>query len=495
MRDSIRARLLLGALLGTLAVLLLASCALYGITRESLRQAFDDALLARALSLASLVEYEDAHLEFEIEDRAMPEFSRSDRPEYFQIWRADGSVLRRSASLGESDLQLPGQTTTTVVTGPVLLPDRRNGRGVTIETVARAESAGIAAPNIRVAVAKDTADLERQLAGLARLLVLIAFLTLLVTGAVLTVVIWAGLRPLSRLTEQIAGLSADNLSSRIVLPGAPAELYPVMEVCNGLLGRLQTVVDRERSFTADVAHELRTPLAGLRSTLEVALSRPRGLNECRSAMNACLDITGQMQGMTANLLSLARLERNQVEAQCKPLLLQELLSECWEALALRAEQKRVTVTWAVRPELTVKTDRDLLRQILVNLLENAVNYVNSGGDIHIASASGSQFATLRVSNTGSRIAADDAARVFERFWRGDASRDGGGAHVGLGLSLVRRLALVLGGAIDATSQRHGLFEITLRLPLSKRQPAAAVKVQSETQSESRTAKPEEANKR
>ncbi len=461
---SIRRRLLAGTVAGTLAVVLIAGAIVYGVTRGVLRQTFDDALVAKARSLASIVECEDDQYEFEIDERTLPEFNRTDNPEYFEIRQASGPVIARSRSLQGGTLAPPPHASP-LVTADLTLPDGRRGRAAWVETVARTDSRPSAAPPIQVVVARDTADLEHRLAALTRWLVVIAAAVLALVALLLRWVVSGGLAPLDRLASQIAALDADNLSTRITLPDAPTELAPVVDVCNQLLTRLEGVVNRERSFASDVAHELRTPLAGIRSLLEVAASRDRDPAAYRTAISECVGIAVQMQGMTDNLLALARLEREEIRIRPAPVELDGVLQDAWKPLESGASERNVRVEWATDPALVVATDRDMLRQVVFNVLENAVTYVDTGGQIRITTAAENGAARLHVANTGSRVARPDADRVFDRFWRGDGARSGQGLHVGLGLPLARRLTRALGGRIDAASEAGGLFEVTLHIPL------------------------------
>ncbi len=318
--------------------------------------------------------------------------------------------------------------------------------------------------------AKETAQLEGELRGLRRILIGIGLVVTALTAGVMVGVVWRGLAPLNRLAGKIAALRTENLSDRIDLPDAPAELAPVVEVSNQLLQRLETAVDRERSFTADVAHELRTPLAGVRSVLEVALSRDRPAQDYQAAMRECLRIAASMQTMTGNLLSLARLDRGQLTVRHEPVPLPALLQECWEPLEGGAKARSLRVSWNGDPAVVMETDRELLRQILTNLLDNAVVYADSGGEIRVDTGLEAGAAFVRIANTGSQVPQDQVERVFERFWRGDASRHGVGRHAGLGLPLARRLATLLGGSLIATSEFGQWFTVTLTLPASNSPP-------------------------
>lgn len=476
---SMRGRVILGAALGTIAVVLMGGTILYRTMSDRLHQAFDDGLIARGRFLASLVEFEHGTFEAELDYRALPEFASEQDPEYFQIRRPDGEVIERSPSLAGRDLALPAGPGASGTLMTLQLPDGRPGRAAIVAARARVESedeeheaherssevlsAGTAS-EVVVTVARGTAGLHAELANLRRLLALIGLMVIVLVIIVLLLVVRRGLAPLRRLSGQIEALGPDHLSARLALPGAPSELGPVVEVTNRLLGRLQSAIERERSFTGDVAHELRTPLAGLRSTLEVALSRERDPEASRRVMGECLGIAGAMQTMTGNLLALARLDRGQIGVHVSPVEVEPLLKKCWEPCDEAAERKPLVVHWDVIPGLAVQTDPDLLGLVLTNLLDNAVAYADSGGEIEIAARVDDGRLRLTIRNTGSRLSQAEAQQACEPFWRGDASRSDPGHHAGLGLSIVRRIVILLGGEVTIWSELGGWFNIEVGLP-------------------------------
>jgi two-component system, OmpR family, heavy metal sensor histidine kinase CusS len=248
------------------------------------------------------------------------------------------------------------------------------------------------------------------------------------------------------------------------LTNAPAELMPVIHRLNDLLRRLEDAFSREKAFTADVAHELRTPLAGLRATLEVSLSQSREPEKHREAIRDSLQVAHQMQDMVDNLLWLARTEAGQLRVDRGPVDLGDLLNECWKTLADRAQTRGLCVDWDVHSPCALSTDRDKLRQAVHNLLDNAVTHADSGGRVRIEAGREPDRIRCRITNTGSRISPEDAERVFDRFWRGDQARTDTGVHCGLGLSLSRRIVTLLGGRISVTSAVGGEFSVTMVFP-------------------------------
>jgi two-component system sensor histidine kinase QseC len=474
---------------------------LYLLVHASMFSQFDTGLTEKALSLLRLMEDKDGRIKLKADELRLPEFVRHDRPDFLQVWRDDGTVLHRSPSLGEDDLRQTAVSSTGPTVAAVTLPDGRPGRQAAIrftssqerkkkepkhrkgppgspETASAAGKEGPAkhdlsrteAPIVLV-LARDTLDLDATLARFQFLLIVIGAAATLVSAGIMAWVVRRGLLPVNRLATQIEQVGEADLSIRMDLPKAPAEMLPVVQRINDMLERLQAAFAREKSFTSDVAHELRTPLAGLKSIIEVAHSRIRHPEEYREALGDCLAIADQMRTMVNNLLSLARAESGQLKLTRTSVLVAEVFRDCWMPLAERSEQRRLSVSWGLDPEGTVDTDQEQFRLVVGNLLDNAVTYADAGGSIRIESASDNGRLVLRVSNSGSQLSQEQAERVFDRFWRGDAARSATGVHCGLGLALVRKIVTVLGGTIRVESAIGGNFTVHLTVnPHSPRCP-------------------------
>jgi signal transduction histidine kinase len=287
----------------------------------------------------------------------------------------------------------------------------------------------------------------------------------IVAAALLQVaVVQRNMSPLNSLAYQIERVSEHDLSQRCGESSLPRELKPIAVKLNELLGRLDAAFMREKSFTSDVAHELRTPVAGMRSTLEVALSVDRSADDYRHSLSDCLSICSDMQRLTESLLALVRIESGQLVVHPEEIDVNALLLDCWQPLGAMASSRDVSVDWRPRGALYVESDRTCLKLILRNLLENAVAYVDSGGRITVESAEVADAVRLTLLNTGSQIGAADATKVFDRFWRGSLAREGTGSHAGLGLAICKRLSERLNSRITVESEQDGLFSVCLSVP-------------------------------
>ncbi|HOW18356.1 MAG TPA: HAMP domain-containing protein, partial [Phycisphaerae bacterium] len=242
---SLQGRLLLGTAIASAVMLLAAGMVLYLLVRLALVAEFDAVLAAKARALGTLVEQDGDKVDFEAENVAMPEFERANRPEYFELWLEEGSVLARSKSLRGGHLSRIDGPPGVPVFQWTLLPDGRCGRLVGVTFTPRQENndgepGRPARPReVTLVVARETAGIDRTLARMGGLLAGVGAAAILVTLGVLALVVRRGLRPAKRLAAEIGRLGETDLGTRIESAGAPAELTPVIQRLNDLLARLE----------------------------------------------------------------------------------------------------------------------------------------------------------------------------------------------------------------------------------------------------------------
>jgi two-component system heavy metal sensor histidine kinase CusS len=466
---SLRVQLLVGTALGMAAVLLMSGAVLYALIGSTLRSEFDASLVARARSLMALAEQDEEGMEFELTEVSLPEFEPSERAEYYQLWLSDGTVFARSPSLLKGALDQFGGTSDTPAFRTVRLPDGRPGRLVGVTFVPRQEyedSRANPAMTVTLVLGRDIVGLRATLARVRGILIGVCLVAVVLSAGVLAWVVRWRLQPVDHLSRQIAEVREDDLSARVSVAGIPNELSPVVDRLNDLLARLDAAFQRERRFTGDVAHELRTPLAGLRSKLELTLSRDRDGESYQETLRDCLEIDLQMQRMVENLLHLARADAGQLEIRHERADLAEVIRECWKPLEEKANARGLSVEWQLDERDTLITDRGKLRLVIQNVLDNAVTYANDQGQLSVATAAQDNATVVTVSNTGSSLPSEDIDRVFERFWRADPSYQDTDeeSRCGLGLPLCKAVTEQLGGSICATADDSGMFTITIRLP-------------------------------
>jgi len=463
---SLTSRVLLGTTAAVAAVLLLSGYALYALVERSLVGEVDRDLVAKARLLASTVAQEGWDLHPEFQELDMGEFAAAERGGFFQLWLATGETLEeslyRSPSLGEADLEVPAAETSPTakwIDLPPLGPQAR-GRAVALrfQPQQELEDSGVAPADLVLALARDARALDQALATLKGLLALVGLVALAVAGAVLVAVVRRSLRPLGAVSQRIATIKEDDLETRLETAAVPNELLPVIERINGLLARLEAAFARERGFSNDVAHELRTPLAGLRTILDVAAARPRSEQECAAALRESAAIVEQLQAMVERLLQLARLDGGRSPVVSERYDLADVALEVWESFAAHAVARGLSVELRLGEGIEMSSDRELVGLILRNLYENAVTYADSGGQVRISAHRVDGSGTsLEVSNSGSRLGQGEADAATQRFWRGDAARTDAALHCGLGLTLVEKATRALAGRLELRSEVGGEF--------------------------------------
>ncbi len=310
-----------------------------------------------------------------------------------------------------------------------------------------------------VAVAHSLESLNDTKTILAGSLVLGCGGAVLVSAALLVLIVSRGLAPVRLISQRIEAVGISDMSDRLTAAGVPAELAPIVQRLNELLARVHNAFTREKQLTADIAHELRTPIAGLRTTLELADKRTRSPAEYQTCVQNCLSVTLQMQVMVENLLTLSRLEGNQFNFSGGRIRVDSLVTELLEAFSTEIAARNLNIIGPNLKECWLSAPPGAVRMVIQNLLDNAISYTDHGGQVEIEVAPAAEGVWLRAANTGSRVAAQDSLRVFDRFWRGDEARTQSGLHAGLGLAIVKRVLDATGGSVRVVSEMNGWFRV------------------------------------
>jgi two-component system sensor histidine kinase QseC len=277
---------------------------------------------------------------------------------------------------------------------------------------------------------------------------------------ILALLIWLGigrgLAPLTRIAGEVAARSPNNLEPVAGSAAAPQEVQPLICALNDLLARLQSAFERERRFTSDAAHELRTPLASLKIQAQVAL-RAREPAQRQHALQQIIEGVERSTRLVSQLLTLARLDPETSADVLVPVELQDLAAEVIEELTPASRRKGIAVrlqTARTGPILGLPT---ALRVLIRNLVENAILYSPEGGEVAVAIAESAGRLELSVRDNGPGIAAEEIPLVFNRFYRG--SNEPGAVGSGLGLSIVRRIAEIHGAEIQLDTAATGGLDV------------------------------------
>ncbi|RAI70762.1 two-component sensor histidine kinase [Pseudomonas fluorescens] len=276
---------------------------------------------------------------------------------------------------------------------------------------------------------------------------------------------WAarsGLRPLRRISAVASGVSAQSLNSRLPEENMPPELAEMAHNFNAMLGRLDDSFQRLSAFSADIAHELRTPLSNLLTHTQVTLTRPRPLEDYREALHSNLEELQWMAQLVNDMLYLAKADHGLLIPKRESLELAEEADLLLEFFAPLAEDAQVTLS---REGLGhMEGDRSMLRRALSNLLDNALRFTPARGTVQVRIDEQPDGLSLRVENSGAGIDPLLLPRLFDRFYRADpARREGSSEHAGLGLAITRSIIRAHGGQIRCESD-NGWTRFVIELP-------------------------------
>ncbi len=274
------------------------------------------------------------------------------------------------------------------------------------------------------------------------------------------------LAPIGRITAVARDIQATDLSRRIRLPGPEDELKQLADTFDAMLARLDAAFAAQQRFVADASHELRNPLAIIRTNIDVAMSDPNAdPEELRQAIVVVRRASERMARLVDDLLALARREMPTFERE--PVDLGQAVGEASEEFLVPAETRGIVLDRAIAPGVVVIGDRDALKRAVANLLENAVRLGPAGSRIRLAVGSERGRAWVAVSDEGPGIVSDDQAHVFDRFWRADKGRSRADGGTGLGLAIVRQIAQTHGGEVQLQSRLGVGSTFTIWLPVAE----------------------------
>jgi two-component system sensor histidine kinase QseC len=470
---SIKRNLIIAVLMGTALVLVVAAVFLDVMIGFQMQKVFDSALLDRARALQTLVKAAPAGVEFEFARKTLPGFDSGQDAQYFQLWQNQSVIIGRSRSLGTGNLPQFDAQLFQYTFHDITLPDGRPGRMVEILFIPptevedeagadpRPDTTAAGRTPVTLVVARERVTLQQERTA-RRAIIAGAMLTILIAIAVLTnKFVSSGLLPLERLATRVRDIDARSLDTRITHEGPQSvELAPIERQINNLLARLESAFQRERRFSADVTHELRTPLAELKTLAEVGRQQPADRETVLNFFSDIEDISAQMENLVTTLLELARADAGQLQIVPEDLALAGLVDAARTDAAGEGFTDR-NIRNDIPADFQVRTDREKLKLILRNLLSNAVTYSPPGATIRVYTATSPGGAELTVENPVTDLERDDVRHMQQRFWRKEEARSDP-EHSGLGLSLVDALAGALGLKVRLDLDERQVFRATLQ---------------------------------
>ena len=480
---SIRRHLTIQILAGALVLLLVAGSIFFAAIHHQLAGDFDRVLNAEAEVLARNAERKGRTIIWDVPDTYSAGLRQNADPAYCQLFLPDGTVVGLSQTLGADDLpRLAGREH---AVWNARLPNGRRGRLVQKiftptadntepqtggedpreQTFAIPAALNPADVRLVLVVAHNREGLDRVIrtlgfAGVAVAVLLSCGLALLVRRAIAR-----GLRPIDEMNAQISAIATDALTTRLHVARPPVELAAIETAVNRLLDRVENAFEKERRFSSDLAHELRTPIAELRTACEVGGRWPEDVEETRQFFQDTGMIALQLEKIVATMLALARCENGTAPVQTRRILVQPLVHECWQHSAAAAAANHLRFDDGIPPDLTVECDEDKLGIIVRNLVENAVAHSEAGTVVECGGGPIPDGVELWLVNTAKDLDRADLDHVFDRFWRKDAARTDR-SHIGLGLSIARGLCELLGLRLHVDLREGRLFEARIVFPAS-----------------------------
>jgi two-component system OmpR family sensor kinase len=449
---SIHFRLTSWYMLVLMTILVAFSIVVYFSLAHSLNRNIDASIQSQAEWIAGVLDMIDEGIDFEEFKEDLTEHaSGREKDQYIQIRQGIGEVLYHSGQLShvlnasEEALRrvLSNKRTLETVEDPI----EGTLRLVTLPV----EDDGEIIYAVQVAASfKEVQRVLRQL-----------LFILLSSGLVAVIVSFFGgqflarkaLRPVDEITRTAKKIEAENLSQRLAVPPTEDELSRLASTLNEMIDRLERSFRQIRQFTADASHELRTPLTGMRGQTEVALRRERTAEQYRQVLESNLEEMEWMSRIVQNLLTLSRTDAGEIQLDIHPLQLQKLIKDAFEECRALAGAKSIEVFLDKAQEVTIPGDETRLRQMLLNLIDNAVKYTPQGGQIRLSLETDGAFAKLQVKDTGIGISQEDLPRIFDRFFRVDKARSREMGGSGLGLSIVQWIV----------NSHHGRIEVITKL--------------------------------
>jgi heavy metal sensor kinase len=439
---------------------LIFSFFLYGVLSKSLRSRVDQAMASEANTGASL--FEDEMTEFKGDTaKASAEVTREMRLRDSLVAVVEGEqVLSTSAPIPQSEVQAIAAAVRARGAAELILTRPAWGR---YGTHAAAHRVDLIGRSFLIVTAQPLDTVAADLRVVREVLTFALPLLIGLAGVGGYLLATRGLAPLGWMAEQSRRITGHNLDSRLEIGDAAEELTVLASSFNELLSRLDQSFESMRRFVADASHELRTPISVIRGEADVALSHERSSSEYRESLAIILDESRRLTRLVDDLLNLARADAGHVKLQVHEFYFNDLLAECCRSVQALAAARSIKLECQCPGDVPFHGDEELLRRLVVNLLDNAIRYTPRGGQVSaLLNANGGEL-RIQVCDTGAGISPEAVPHVFERFYRGDTARSRQDGGFGLGLAIVKWIAESHKGEVDLASRpgKGSTFTVTL----------------------------------
>lgn len=377
---------------------------------------------------------------------------QSPKKTFIQFLDRRGTIIYRSPSLGPDSLVFPDTIQYNAIT---MTTSELDGQLVRI--------AATRDRNFTYIIGYPLSDLRDLLDNLYVIFVILIPIALAVSVVGGLALAKKSLQPVDEITRHARRITAENLDQVIAVPGVDDEIGRLGATINEMIRRLHESFARVRQFSADASHELRTPLTVVRGEIELALRTQKPPEEYRRVLESTLEETMRLTSIIDNLLTLAKADQGQAPANLTEVELHNLVDELYEDGTILAEGKNITLTLRANAPTTIVGDRGRLRQLFLNLIDNAVKYTPRDGSVTLSLERKNNSAVFQVTDTGIGIPESEMGKIFDRFYRVDKARSRELGGTGLGLSIAKWIAELHRGTITVTSelQKGSTFTVTL----------------------------------
>ncbi|MBY0248104.1 MAG: heavy metal sensor histidine kinase [Nitrospiraceae bacterium] len=446
-------------------VLITFSVVLYVLTARNLRDDVDQSLEETATAAVRSLQ-ERGFLPLIDEEELLsqfPELARIDK--FFQIFSPSGTITIRSPNIRQHEVPLSRTALEATFNGQTILesakyPHEPPLRLISVPIIHRGNLLYI------VQVGTSMESIEDTLRRFLILLIVAMPIALAVSLAAGWFLAGRALRPVDAITLAAQRIAAGDLSQRLTMPTAPDEIGRLAGTFNNMIGRLDTSFRQIRQFTSDASHELRTPLTVMKGETELVLRRPRALEDYQAVLESNLEEIDRMTRIVEELLFLSRADMGEVKMESRPVLLEALVEDIHRQAPLLGQDRNIEVVLGTVMPALVQGDELRLRELLLNLVENAIKYSHPGGKVEIGLATVGQEAILSVTDQGIGIGPEDHTKIFNRFFRTDGARNHTKKGTGLGLAICAWIVEFHKGRISVKSDVGQGSTFTVTLPLA-----------------------------
>ena len=460
--QSIKGRLLLWIFLSMVPLFVIFAFSLHHKFKEAVFDSVDNTLHSKLQLVKGLMHEDDNDIEFEVDEIVLGEYVIPRSGHYYQII-VDDKVAAASVSLVDEEFNLTSGSLEYfdesarewiyVTVGPAEEPIRVIRHDFTFLD-----------KSITIMVAESITESLAMVTKITNHFFIIMPFMIILAGIVSFLIASVSLRPLKNFSSSIEKISHKTLNERIEKSRYSLELQGLAEAFNSLLKRLQIAFESEKHFIADAAHELKTPLAVISAQCDICLQRKRTSEKYVESLTEVKSVSRDMLRQINDMLTLARLDSGMLsDSTFQKVSLHSCIEDAIRLVAPLAKNKTVKINKKFREDITIYGNQDTLTEVLVNIIENAVRYNIHDGSVEVVTDSKGNQAFITITDSGIGISEDEAERIFDRFYRSEATRSMEGT--GLGLSIAKAVMLTHHGDIEVKSKasQGSCFVITIPL--------------------------------